>query len=62
MTKHPTYMHPGTARALLELSRERIAKLRVQRELRQALRAHGWSDSACAELAHIHVNLPGARA
>lgn len=53
----PAYLHPDTARALLDESRQRIAKLRAERELREQLRHHGWSDSACAELAEIHIEL-----
>lgn len=55
MTPTPFYMSPETSRQLLEMSRENNAKRRIERELRDAL--SGFSDSAYAELAAIHLEL-----
>lgn len=55
MTTNPFYMAPETSRQLLEMSRENSAKRRIERELREAL--SGFSDSAYAELAEIHLQL-----
>lgn len=55
MTPTPFYMAPETSRQLLEISRDNTAKRRIERELRDAL--SGFSDSAYAELADIHLEL-----
>lgn len=49
------YMRPATARALLAVSQRRTKALREARELRRELVRCGWSQSAAAELAAIHV-------
>jgi hypothetical protein len=49
------YLKPETARALLALSQARTKALREARELRRELHRIGWSHSAAAELAAIHV-------
>ena len=62
MTHSPTaYMTPETARALLALSRERTARLRARRQLREALRRCGWPDSHLDSMVEAHetVNPPG---
>ena len=53
MTTIPAFMYPKTARMLLSMSRQNRVRVQLQRELRQ----QGWSDSACAELAEIHIKL-----
>jgi muconolactone delta-isomerase len=56
--RFPFYMHPDTARALLAQSRAFAQVLRVRREARRILREHGFSDSACGELAAIQAPAP----
>lgn len=56
---YPAYLLPGTGRALLLASRRAIAKRRAEGALRAALRRLGWSDSACGELARIHLSTRG---
>lgn len=60
--KYPFYLHPDTARALLSHSRQRIARARAARHLRQALHKMGWGGDAAHELAEIHLDLQGVAA
>jgi hypothetical protein len=55
MNSPTAYMEPSTAKALLALSQKRTKALREARELRKELHRIGWSHSAAAELAAIHV-------
>lgn len=47
-------MRPDTAAELLRLSRERTARLRAQRPLREQLRRCGFGAQACRELLAAH--------
>lgn len=60
--RYPCYLHPATARALLAESRQRVARARAARELRQVLSRMGWQGQAAAELADIHLDLQGVPA
>jgi hypothetical protein len=60
MNSPTAYMRPETARALLALSRERTARLRARRALRESLRRCGWPESHFAEMIAAHERLQGS--
>ena len=51
------YMHPDTARALLQRSRQNTAMLRARRSLVAQLKRIGWDEGAARELAAIDLRL-----
>lgn len=51
------YMHPDTARALLQRSRQTTAMLRARRSLVAQLKRIGWDEQAARELAAIDVRM-----
>jgi Spy/CpxP family protein refolding chaperone len=51
------YMHPDTARALLQRSRQITATLRARRSLVAQLKRIGWDEAAARELADIDARM-----
>lgn len=51
------YMHPDTARALLQQSRQTTSMLRARRSLVAQLKRIGWDEQAARELAAIDVRM-----
>jgi hypothetical protein len=51
------YMHPDTARALLQRSRQITATLRARRSLVAQLKRIGWDEGAAKELAAIDLRM-----
>lgn len=56
-TRHPYYMRPETARALLAQSRHAVARLRTAKILQPELERCGWSPESARELAHLKFDL-----
>lgn len=56
-TRHPFYMRPETARALLAQSRHAVARMRTAKELQPELERCGWNPAAARELAHLKFDL-----
>lgn len=52
----PAYMTPATARALIAESRKLRQRAAERKQARAEFAAAGWSHTASAELAEIHVN------